>query len=79
MGIFKDEARFFFYETRLAVEVDGPYHQNNDQKIKDKQKYLLCRKNNITLIRFTNGEIYREIDEVLRKIYKIYLSLLNNN
>ncbi|MBN8701536.1 MAG: DUF559 domain-containing protein [Bacteroidetes bacterium] len=59
---------FFCKELMLAIEVDGYSHTLEDVQKKDieKQKYLESL--NITILRFTDTEIFEQIDNVIRKI-----------
>lgn len=53
---------------RLGFEVDGGYHDEPDQREKDRLKARDCGDRGITLIRFTNDEIERCNRDVLAKI-----------
>ena len=59
---------FFFPMARLGVEVDGPYHEKEEQRERDRQKMFFLKQNDIYLLRFTNGEINRASDVVATKI-----------
>lgn len=48
---------FFFPENRLAVEIDGPVHQESDQMERDREKEDDCARFDITLIRIANEEV----------------------
>lgn len=62
-------ADFFLNRYRLVIEVDGGYHNTEQQKKLDdvKEKHFLIRKN-YRFIRFTNEEIMINIDSVLNRI-----------
>jgi very-short-patch-repair endonuclease len=60
---------FFFHEVRIGIEIDGHYHDKPEQIKKDKQKESMCKNNDISLLRFSNGEIHRHPEIVLDKIY----------
>ncbi len=60
---------FYCPRLKLAIEVDGPSHFSSIEVIeyaKERQEYL--EGFNITFLRFTNDEIYRDLDMVLEKI-----------
>jgi len=70
---------FLLWETRIGIEVDGPYHSRPEQIIKDKKKTEECSKYGIILLRFSNEDvlcngqavmekIIKEHDEVMRKV-----------
>jgi len=64
-------ADFYCHKYKLVIEVDGDIHEK--QKEYDEGRTFELEHFGIKLIRFTNDEIFRDIDEVVRKI-KIVLS-----
>ena len=64
-------ADFYCHKYKLVIEVDGDIHEK--QKEYDDGRTFELEHFGIKLIRFTNDEIFRDIDEVVRKI-KIVLS-----
>lgn len=56
---------FYCHQLGLIIEVDGPYHNNEDQKIKDANRTKWLESNNMKLLRFTNNEIRIGIKKVL--------------
>ncbi len=69
---------FFFPMARLGVEVDGPYHENENQQNRDRQKKFFLKKHDIYLLRFTNGEVNRASDAVATKIAVLYDARIAN-
>jgi very-short-patch-repair endonuclease len=65
---------FFCPTTRLAIELDGS--QNENEKEYDKERGLFLKDKGITVIRFWNEEITKNLAEVLEKINKIQRSLI---
>jgi very-short-patch-repair endonuclease len=61
---------FVCIEKRLVVEVDGEYHNEEEQKRIDEFRAKTLRKNGYRLIRFTNEEVLQKIDWVLEEIEK---------
>lgn len=59
---------FYYPELKLAIEVDGDVHGEEITKEKDKQKDEYIRSIGITVMRFTNGEVFDSIDGVLQRI-----------
>jgi len=59
---------FFCPQLRLTVEVDGDSHfQKNAEKYdKKRQKYI--EKHNICFLRFTNEDVYKNLDGVIEEI-----------
>lgn len=65
MGFVVD---FYCPELRLAIEVDGGYHQDKDQVDYDKARQQLLEALKIDFLRFTNNDIFIDIDLVVQKI-----------
>ncbi len=59
---------FYFPQYRLAVEIDGEYHNEPEQKERDKAKSVDCEKLEITLLRLTNQEVLNLPTETERKL-----------
>jgi len=59
---------FFSYKLNLVIEVDGGIHDEPEVKEKDlaKEKWLL--ENGLSILRFTNFEIEKELEKVILKI-----------
>lgn len=56
--------------TKTAIEIDGPYHNDPDQKYKDKYRTSVLNKEGIFVLRFTNWKVMNDIENVLIGIYK---------
>ena len=66
------------YKNYLFIEVDGKYHENDKQKIKDALREIKLKqyyKN--FLIRFTNEEIENNINKVIKEINNYIYSIKN--
>jgi riboflavin synthase alpha subunit/very-short-patch-repair endonuclease len=61
---------FYVPSHRVAVEIDGGYHQaNEDQRANDRERqYFLERVKDIQVVHFTNADIYENPDGVLKKL-----------
>jgi very-short-patch-repair endonuclease len=59
-------ADFYCHEVRLVVEVDGEIH--DQQKEYDDGRSAEMERNFIKVLRFTNSEVEKDIDTVIRKI-----------
>jgi leucyl-tRNA synthetase len=71
-------ADFICLEKRLIIEVDGGYHNTNEQIELDEERTLeLEQKYLFKVIRFTNNEVINDISNVLLKI-KDELNLRNS-
>ena len=59
---------FFFPEVRLAIEIDGGHHGRGQQAERDRNKERDCRRFDITLVRFTNAEVFGNPAAVVEKL-----------
>jgi very-short-patch-repair endonuclease len=59
---------FYCHECKLAVELDGYHHKNDDVKEYDKARTILLNEYGITVLRFWNEEVIEETEVVLEKI-----------
>ena len=66
MGIYILD--FFCLEMNLAIEVDGEYHNDEEQKLYDHERTTQLHDLNLTVLRFTNHEVITDIDNVLNTI-----------
>ena len=59
-----------FYSTkyRLVIEIDGPTHNSREARKYDKIREEYLESLNLNIIRFTNYEVYNEIELVLFKL-----------
>ncbi|MGB4848785.1 MAG: endonuclease domain-containing protein [Saprospiraceae bacterium] len=65
----------FCNELKLSIEIDGEYHNEQSQKFYDDDRTEILVENKITLIRFTNEQIYHSMDSVLEEIRKTIISM----
>ena len=65
-------ADFACLPKKLVIEIDGGYHQLPEQQVSDEERTQWLEQQGFKVIRFTNEEIFRDIDSVLMKI-KEYL------
>jgi very-short-patch-repair endonuclease len=61
-------ADFFCLERNLAIEVDGGYHFEKDQREYDNGRTPELRDFGVTILRFTNDEVICDTDSVIRVI-----------
>lgn len=61
---------FYCHKVKLVVEVDGDYHFNPDQILHEQHRTQELNLHDLTIIRFTNDQIKKHIDEVLTEIKK---------
>jgi very-short-patch-repair endonuclease len=61
---------FYCPRLKLAIEVDGNSHFVEDAENRDTERQTIIETFGITFLRFTNKEIYENIEGVLDKIMK---------
>lgn len=59
---------FYCHKLKLVIEVDGLYHDNEEQQIKDKKRTAAIERHGLHIIRFTNEEVFTNLKGVLEKI-----------
>lgn len=70
---------FYCHEAKLALEIDGGYHQSQPgmpEKDAERDKQLLSK--GIKTLRFTNQEVFNDIEEVRTSIL-IFLVQVNSH
>ena len=61
-------ADFYCHKFKLIIELDGKYHEEKEQKIKDQERDEVLKLNGLNILRFKNEEVEKNIDNVLIKI-----------
>lgn len=59
---------FAILEVKLVVEVDGEYHNEEEQRLYDEARTNFLNELEIDLIRFSNDEVINNTDDVVKKI-----------
>jgi very-short-patch-repair endonuclease len=59
---------FYCHASKLAIEVDGEYHEDKIQKENDAERTRLIEASGVKIIRFTNQEVLNDLTVVLEKI-----------
>jgi very-short-patch-repair endonuclease len=62
---------FYCHEDKLGVEIDGPYHQLQEDY--DEIRAAFIKASQVRLVRFTNEEVLYNLDSVLSEL-EIYLT-----
>ena len=63
-------ADFYCHAIKLAIELDGKIHDKPEVKILDEQRESELRNWGYEVIRFTNQELFQNIEKVLQTIKK---------
>ena len=61
-------ADFYCHELALVIEVDGFTHEFEETNRKDKYKQKELEKAGLTVLRFTDEEVFSELDKVILEI-----------
>ena len=59
---------FYCPIKKVAIEIDGEYHNTNEMKEYDRERGLFIESFGIMILRFTNTEVENNIENVLYKI-----------
>ena len=62
-------ADFICVKRNLIIEIDGGYHSQAEQEIKDYLRTEDLENMGFEVMRFTNDEIFRNLPDVLDKIF----------
>ena len=61
-------ADFYCHKFKLIIELDGDYHNQEEQKQRDEVRTEVLRLNDLKIIRFKNEEVEQDINQVLTMI-----------
>jgi very-short-patch-repair endonuclease len=59
---------FYCKPLNLVIEIDGSYHFEQEQKIKDEQRQEVLQKMGLSFLRFSEQQIRKDMDVVLKII-----------
>ncbi|MCC5907826.1 MAG: DUF559 domain-containing protein [Balneolaceae bacterium] len=65
---------FYCHEKKLAVELDGAYHNTEDQRASDEEREQFLNDIGVRVIRFSNEEVMGDVETVLKRIASSALS-----
>lgn len=63
-------ADFYCHKLKLVIEIDGDRHYKNQEPEKDKVRDEFFKNQNLKVIRFNNYDVYKNIEGVLKTIWK---------
>ncbi|WP_223817989.1 endonuclease domain-containing protein [Mucilaginibacter rubeus] len=69
---------FYCFELNLIIEIDGQYHNHEEVYRLDMIRQQELEKYNLTIIRFTEMEVRKDMPNVLRTIEQ-HIEKLNTN
>jgi hypothetical protein len=68
---------FYCKPLNLVIEIDGGYHGQEIQKIKDSERQQVLEEMGLNFLRFTEKEVRKDINNVLKAIENHHLSANN--
>lgn len=69
---------FYCHKFKLVIEIDGEYHNCEEQISLDNDRSEELQYLGIKVIRFTNSEVLNDIDVVIQKIKKVIINCYDN-
>ena len=63
-------ADFYCHKAKLVIEIDGGYHQLPEQYEYDKTRDFELEKLKLKVIRFTNEQVFLDIENTIKNIRK---------
>ena len=66
---------FYCPEVRLAIELDGPSHDGEEAALRDESRQKFIESYGIVFLRFSNQEIYRNVDGIAETISRKVVDL----
>ncbi|MCM2265971.1 MAG: endonuclease domain-containing protein [Desulfuromonadales bacterium] len=60
---------FYCHEARLALELDGSGHNDQDQKVYDEERTRILEDAGIRVLRFWNHDVLNNLEAVLEKLH----------
>ena len=69
---------FYCKPLKLVIEIDGSYHFEEEQKMKDEQRQKVLEQMNLRFLRFSEQEVRKDMDLVLKAI-ESYIAKYENS
>jgi very-short-patch-repair endonuclease len=66
---------FYTVEIKLAVEIDGDSHFTDGAEVADRERQSSIESSGIEFLRFTNRQVYEELDAVIEAISQMVCTL----
>ena len=67
---------FVCLHKKLVIEIDGEYHLDGQQIVKDKSRTEDLQKSGYTVIRFSNNEVTGNTQQVIKDIKKALMEII---
>ena len=62
-------ADFYCPKAKLVIELDGGQHYSNEGKKKDEMRDSYMKSLGMTVLRFSDREVFEQLDAVMQKIW----------
>ena len=62
---------FYCAKISLAIEIDGSQHYDEKGRLYDAKRTAYLKSQGVRVIRFTNGQIHNQFEEICRYIYTL--------
>jgi very-short-patch-repair endonuclease len=66
---------FYTVEIKLAIEIDGDSHFTDGVEVADRERQSLIESSEIKFLRFTNRQVYEELNAVIEAISQMVCTL----
>jgi very-short-patch-repair endonuclease len=66
---------FYTVELKLAIEIDGDSHFADGAEVADRERQSFIESSGIRFLRFTNQQVYEELDAVIEAISRMICTL----
>ena len=66
---------FYCPDYRLAIELDGEYHDSAERKLNDAARTIALKAMGIQIVRFANDEVFSNTADVVRRIEAVLSTL----
>jgi very-short-patch-repair endonuclease len=67
-GVDRYVLDFYCPKLRLAIEIDGPIHEETGSRVYDRERDAFLQAHNIHVLRFTNEELKTNLAKVIHRI-----------
>ena len=66
-------ADFYCYQLKLVIEIDGHSHGETETKISDQKRTKFLESKGMTVLRFTNREVEKDVAGVMQQLEEFIL------
>ena len=59
---------FYCKPLKLVIEIDGSYHFEEEQKVKDQHRQTILEGMGLSFLRFSEQQVRKDMDNILKKL-----------